>query len=209
MSIRERNRILTEMTLLMLVFSIFCILSVISYALFYSFQKGNTQNFIEAGVIAFSYDEGESLSNGIKLTDAYPMADEVGKILSGSNQYFDFSVTSKTTLADVFYDIILVKDDESTLADEYVKIYLTKVNGNIEIPCDGFLDDDDNVKTFDQFNMYDNGDVSIYKDVVKKGNKNYSENFRLRMWMKDYEFSEDADIYDKFYSVKVKVDATQ
>lgn len=209
MSIQSERKILINMTLIMFILSIIGIIFIATYGLYSNFQKGNTTNLIETGIIAFSYNEGESLSNGISLKNSFPVSDEIGKIQNGEHQYFDFTITSSTSLADLYYEVILEKDLTSTMDDGYVKVYLTKVNGNKEVVCNGILDDSGNVKTYDLFDNYKADDKIIYADTIKKGSINYSENFRLRMWIKDGNYTNDSDIFDKFFSVKIRLDATE
>ncbi|MEE1315661.1 MAG: hypothetical protein U0K35_00335, partial [Prevotella sp.] len=77
--------------------------------------------------------ETNSPINGINIKDALPISDRTGKALSGANQYFDFSVSSVATFAEIDYQIYVVKQDNSTLPDEWVKVYLTKKNRDGEV----------------------------------------------------------------------------
>ena len=61
----------------------------VSFAAFSYSKTGEKVNTITTGTITMSYSE---TTNGINLTNALPMTDEVGKTLSEENQYFDFTV---------------------------------------------------------------------------------------------------------------------
>lgn len=204
-----KKNILFNMTIIMLILSICCLIIGVTYGLFNNFQKGNTSNMISAGVISFTYDESESLSNGIRLVNAFPISDDVGMSLSGDNKYFDFSITCKSTLADVMYQIILEKDLESTLADNYVKVYLTRVDGYKEKAVDSTIDDNGLVKTYDEFDNYNDSDKVIYNGKFIKNDLTSVDNFRLRMWIKDGDYTNDSFVFDKNFSVKVKVEAKE
>src|SRR5699024_5910769 len=70
-------------------------------------------------------------TNGINITDAYPINDEVGKALMDQNYYFDFSVEadiSGNVVAD--YEVAAEKVNNSTLSNDDVKLYLEKKNEN-------------------------------------------------------------------------------
>ena len=65
---------------------------------FFSYAKeGTTLNTISTGTITFLYDEQNREGNGIEITDALPMTDDKGMVLSGSKNVFDFKVTATTT----------------------------------------------------------------------------------------------------------------
>ena len=94
-------------------------------------KQSNNINTISTGNIYLNYTED---TNGISITDAYPLTDEVGKTLTNENQYFDFSV-SATLSGDVVakYEIAAIKESSSTLSNDEVKLYLEKkVNDKYE-----------------------------------------------------------------------------
>ena len=94
-------------------------------------KQNNNINTISTGNIYLNYTED---TNGISITDAYPLTDEVGKNLTNENQYFDFTV-SATLSGDVVakYEIAAIKESSSTLSNDEVKLYLEKkVNDKYE-----------------------------------------------------------------------------
>ena len=77
-----------------------------------------------------SYSE---TTNGINLTNALPMSDGVGKALSEEEQYFDFTVSANITgTTTINYAITASKEEESTLPDTAVKVYLTDMDGTAD-----------------------------------------------------------------------------
>ena len=159
---------------------IILILAVIgvSYAAIFYSKTGEKVNRVTTGTITMSYSEN---TNGINLTDAIPMTDEVGKSLNDENQYFDFTV-SATMGGNVIinYIITAVKDDGSTLPDSAVKVYLTNINSGNE------------TQVLAPTKLSDLQVTSLNKEgapdgqfVLYNGNFNKTEarNYRLRMWV--------------------------
>jgi len=196
--------------ILLLFLSLTFIFIGISYSIFTYFGEGLTNNVIETGRVVFSYSDADGGGNGILIEDAVPISDDVGKHLSGKGEYFDFSVTASTTTTDLVYEIAALKNDESTLDEKYVKIYLTEVNGIDEVETSLTVDDD--VVTYNELNTTTNPLLkgkTIYYGTVKAGEVAYGQNFRLRMWVSvpdevNFDYNE---VNDKMFSVKVNVAA--
>ena len=182
----------------------------ISFSIFTYFGEGLTNNVIETGRVVFSYSDANGGGNGILIEDAVPISDEVGKRLSGAGEYFDFSVTASTTSTDLVYEMVVLKNDESTLDEKFVKIYLTKIVGSQELETPLTMLDD--VQTYDELNDTTNSLLNgktIYYGNVSAGEVAYGQNFRLRMWVSvpdevNYDYSQ---VNDKKFSVKVNVAA--
>lgn len=192
------------LTLVMLIMSLVLLVSGITFAIYSNLLTGTTSNVINTGTLYFTYTEGDFVTNGIKISNAYPLSDNVGKSLMGDNKYFDFVVNSETTIGDIDYEIVVLKENYSTLQDKYVKIYLTDITTGTEIPSDIVLNNNV-VKTYEELesSKKQNGKI-IYLGKVKNNTLNYQRKFRLRMWMSDIATIED-DIFGKSFSVKVNV----
>lgn len=150
--------------------------------------------------IIFTYSDVVEGASGISIKNAIPMSDEKGKMLTGTGNYFDFSVTATSNKANLLYKVLIRKDSASTLKDEEVRIYLTAVSGNFEKEV--VLTTFDNLEktTINGTEYY-----VIYQKQLNKGINNYSDFYRLRMWVK-----EDAtDFNDKVFMLKVDVVAEQ
>ena len=109
----------------------------ISYAAF-SVTSTSDANTISTGTISMSYSEP---TNGINLTNALPMSDTNGKELSGTNNVFDFTVTSKASAKlDIPYEITITPVAVTTsatvgaLSANQVKVYLTKNGSQVVAP---------------------------------------------------------------------------
>ena len=152
----------------------------VSYAFFSYSRNGTTSNTMETGVIKFIYNESTRVGNGISLTDAMPMPDSVGKT---QDKYFDFSVTGTSGTSRIDYEITARKTATSDDIGQYVKLYLTKVNGNNE-----------EQKVLSMYNSLTNStnaialinnEKTLYQGSIAPGSENYTENYRLRMWLND------------------------
>lgn len=174
----------------------FCIFGI-TYSIYYG---NNEDQEVSTGQIIFSYSDVGQASNGIILGDAYPTMDAVGKAMVGKGQYFDFFVTASTTKTNLLYKILLNKDEQSTLSDSKVRIYLTKVMGGYEEEV--FFGDfsDLTLENINKKQYY-----VLYEKVLDKNLKDYSDSYRLRMWIKD-----NSENYEQqFFSIKVDVQAYQ
>ena len=114
-----------------------------AYAAFRKDVKGDL-NKLTAGNISMSYLEPTDEEGYISVTNALPMDDTTAKSLTGTNEKFDFSVsTSASGSAGIIsYTITVDKPSGSfqtdsgytLLSDDMIKLYLTKLDGSTEIP---------------------------------------------------------------------------
>lgn len=202
-SVKKRNIIIIALLL-----SIITVFLGVSTAIFFYLGKGTTNNVIQTGRIVFSYSESEFGVDGdnIDIVDALPTPDATGKIMAGTHEYFDFSVSASTTSTDIAYEIVAKKQDGSTMPENMVKIYLTELSGanEIETPITGGAV----TPTFDTLTDTTNSLVegkTIYYGTVKAGEVAYGKKFRLRMWISDaVDAVESSDLK---FTVKVNVAA--
>ena len=184
-NMKKRNLII-----IVLILSIITICLSVSVAVFFYLGKGTTNNVIQTGKIVFSYSdaEGENAINGegINIVEAQPIPDSQGKLLSKSNEYFDFSVSASTTYTDLAYEIVVNKQPTTTMDEGKVKIYLTEINGNSEVETE--ITGGAVTPTYKQLKDTDNNTLegkTIYYGKVIAGEVAYGKNFRLRMWIAD------------------------
>lgn len=201
----------TFVAVIILFFSLIFFFAGISYSIFSFFGEGITNNVIYTGKIIFSYSDANGGENGIHIENASPISDEVGKILSGEGEYFDFIVTASTTKTNLSYEITVEKDKNSTLEDDWIKIYLTVLEGGQELPT-AITFKNNQVVTFNELidttnNLLDG--KTVYYGTVQAGEVSYGKRFRLRMWIKDpNQTNFDYSILNqKFFSLKVNVGA--
>lgn len=207
-----RKSKLTILAILVFFLSLIFLFAGISYSIFSYFGKGMTNNMIHTGKIIFSYSDANGGGNGIHIEDALPISDEVGKVLSSEGEYFDFTIFASTVKTNLSYEITVQKNDNSTLDENFVKVYLTTFEGGLEIPV-GITFSENQVSTFnllkDTLNHLLTG-KTVYYGNVQAGEVAYGKKFRLRLWVKDpnTENFDYSNLSNKFFSVKVNVAAT-
>ena len=189
---RRRN------VILIIIFMFLLFLS--SFGITYSVYKGDSggNNEIITDKIIFSYSDVDRAGSGIYIENAMPTTDEVGKKLIGSKEYFDFNINATSKRTDIKYQLLIRKNDVSTLSNNDVRIYLTSLNGTYEQELLLMYFSDLATTTIDGTDYY-----VLYEKILNKGIDNYSDYYRLRMWVK-----EDAVNYeDKVFSINVDVSA--
>ena len=134
--------------------------------------------------------------NGISIQDALPTSDEVGKHLNGKGEYFDFTIKSNIVNGSITYEIAVIKDKSSTISDNSIKLYLEKQNsGSYEQVMEPTI-----FKSITKKSKIGSPKSSMVLYKLKR-KKSGTDNYRLRIWIK-----EDAVVeMDKSYTVKVNV----
>ena len=72
---------------LIAIISLIVITVGVTYAFFNYAKEGTTDNTIKTGSITFLYTEVSGVGKGISLTDAYPVADSIGKVQLEKEKY--------------------------------------------------------------------------------------------------------------------------
>lgn len=194
--IRNQSRILLILALFLLI----AVTAGVSYAFFNYTRLGTTDNTITTGTITFLYDEQNALGNGISITDALPMDDDDGMVVTGTNNVFDFRILATTTgNADIPYEVTARRNNNSDAIDANVKLYLTEVGADSETAAPLTMNGD-TVRKYSELTQTSTpvGDgvveKTIYRDTVDANTTNYEKNFRLRMWISnDTDFSPETD----------------
>lgn len=204
---RKKRYIRQNLLLILLLIILVVTVSTLSYAFYREYTDldpsgDNSQiNTIKSGEILFSYSDVDGQGNGINIVNARPISDEEGKALFSSHTYFDFQILADTSV-NLQYEIVALKENNSTLSEQLVKIYLTKVDGTLETPISS-----DPVKTYGEYEdtkLVDTKGKTLYQETISKGTK-VQEQYRLRMWVK-----EDATNYsNKQFSLRINVYAAQ
>jgi len=179
----------------------------VTYAAFSFTKEGTVENSLETGTIVLTYTEGKT---AITLNEAYPMSDEQGKLLTGENNVFDFTVQANLSRkVPIGYEVAAVKipiTDMTPLEDDEVKLYLEKAIDpetsyqEILAPTH-FLPRDEQSEIGSPVGsmIIDSG------TFINQGTTIH--NYRLRLWVAD-----DADLSSgvaKKYGVKINVYAKQ
>ena len=188
---------------LIAIISLIVITVGVTYAFFNYAKEGTTDNTIKTGTITFLYTEVSGVGKGISLTDAYPVADSIGKVQVGEGKVFDFKVTSNISMnSNIGYQVTARKKTGSTLANSAVKVYLTEVNGTEQellLSKYSELDQTDKVNS----NKFD--ERILYEATVPANTSNYEKNFRLRMWVDENTDFSDGSMNDKTFTLTVNV----
>lgn len=176
----------------------------ISYAIFVFSAKSRVDNTVRSGGITFEYLEGDSV---IDINDALPISDEVGVKQTKS---FDFQVSSairgNTT---VFYEVrakSLTVDNK--IDNQYVKIYLEKKDGGDFSTVLSPTAFKENPNTSLTNISVDTNTMLLYSGRFsgkKATTTNYSDEFRLKMWLSDKYLIDDVS---RSFKIKVLVYAS-
>ena len=188
---------------LVAIISLIVITVGVTYAFFNYAKEGTTDNTIKTGSITFLYTEVSGVGKGISLTEAYPVADSIGKVQVGEGKIFDFKVTSNISMnSSIGYQVTARKKTGSTLANSAVKVYLTEVSGTEQELL---------LSKYSELSQTDKVDISkyderiLYEGTVPANTANYEKNFRLRMWVSDDTDFSDGSMNDKTFTLTVNV----
>lgn len=176
----------------------------ISYAIFVFSAKSRVDNTVRSGGITFEYLEGDSV---IDINDALPVSDEVGVKQTKS---FDFQVSSairgNTT---VFYEVrakSLTVDNK--IDNQYVKIYLEKKDvGDFSTVLSPTTFRENPNTSLTNISV-DTNTMLLYSGKFsgkKATTTNYSDEFRLKMWLSDKYLIDDVS---RSFKIKVLVYAS-
>ena len=194
--IKRQSSSKSIITLLALLILVVMVIGV-SMATFTFTRESDEVNTISTGNISLDYTED---TNGITITNAFPMSDEAGKKISDENQYFDFTV--KGTIqgdATIIYEVAAEKNGTCTLDDQEVRLYLEKKTSSgmssVMVPK-VFTPVDAKTKVGTP-----KGAMVLVKESV---HETTATTYRLRMWV-----GENAVITDipKRFAVQVVVNA--
>lgn len=186
--------------IILLILLLLCLIFLVgglSFAMFDVYHHNHGDNTINVGSVLFSFDQG---NNYIELVNAFPVEDEIGKNLTGKNQYFDFVVSvgfsKKVKKKEITYDISLLPVGNNTLRGEDVRVNL------LENGTDVLLN---NKKVVNFSDLRDSkvreGAKVLYSNTVTK---NVVNKYVFRMWIsEDY----NIDSISRIFKVLVTIDA--
>ena len=188
---------------LIAIISLIVITVGVTYAFFNYAKEGTTDNTIQTGSITFLYTEVSGVGKGISLTEAYPVADSIGKVQTGEGKVFDFKVTSNISMnSNIGYQVTARKKTGSTLANSAVKVYLTEVNGTEQ---ELLLSKYSELSQTDKVDSSKFDERILYEATVPANTSNYEKNFRLRMWVDENTDFSDGSMNDKTFTLTVNV----
>lgn len=194
-----------------LVLSILGILSLVmitagvTYAIFTYTKLGSTENTITVGTIKLLYTENTGVGKGIKITNALPISDDEGKAYNTDGYVFDFTVEGENSGNEVIpYEVTLRQKTDSTLDNKIVKVYFTKMSGDVETAV--FEPTLFSALTQTTVDVGDNVEKTLTTGSVPAnatGDSKYVQNYRLRMWI-----DENADFSATTYYKHTTTDIT-
>lgn len=189
----EKNSSRKILILLLIITLLVVIVISLSFAAYIE-DNGGIDNEIHTGSISMKYTESK---NGISIENAMPTPDEVGKVMSGENEHFDFNVTSNVVGDSLIeYEIAAVKDNSSTIADKDIRLYLEEQKSGTYVESVAPTKFIPEVK---ETKIGTKAGEMLLKKVSKKSSG--TDYYRLRMWL-----SEDAPIESiRSYTVKIVV----
>ena len=188
---------------LIAIISLIVITVGVTYAFFNYAKEGTTDNVVKTGSITFLYTEVSGVGKGISLTDAYPVADSIGKVQVGEGKVFDFKVTSNISMdSNIGYQVTARKKTGSALANSAVKVYLTEVNGTEQ---ELLLSKYSELSQTDKVDSSKFDERILYEATVPANTSNYEKNFRLRMWVDENTDFSDGSMNDKTFTLTVNV----
>ena len=182
----------------------------ISFAAFAYSKTGQNINEITTGTITMEYTDSEPTIN---ISNALPTTDATGKTLSGTNQYFDFTVKatingSGTTT--INYKVTGKQETGSSdLPNTAVKVYLTK--GAVTSGSEVAYATTSTPKLVSQLSVVGSNDISGAASgeyILDSGTftATTTNKYRLRMWIdNDYTGDASGDITSKSYKLRVNV----
>ena len=175
-----------------------------TFGITYSYHKGSggdgPGHEVETGKIFFNYSDVNQAGDGIFIKNAVPIPDSQGKLMVGSNQYFDFHITATMKSGSLRYEVLIYKEQISSLHDGKVKIYLSQNLGSNEKELVLAKISDLEKKVYDGKEYY-----VVYAKTLSGNLENYSDLYRLRMWVDE----KAVDYNDQTYSIKVDIRAYQ
>ncbi len=190
---KDRKKLL----IIVLAVALLAVLTIgITYAAFTFSKEGNNENKLTTGTVTMIYTEG---TNKISITNAMPITDEEGIILTNEDQVFDFTVAITITGSQsISYEVTAEKDSSSSLANNDVKLYLERsIDGTT---YDKVADPSNYVElTKDDDFGAKKGEMVLDTNIASVTSTYY---YKLRMWVsKDYVVTEDS----KSFTIKVNV----
>lgn len=172
---------------------------------------GTKTNTISTGNISMTFLESTDVIN---ITNALPIDDASAKVLSGTNEKFDFAVTTTASGAPgtIKYNLKITKvsvdSGYTALADSQVKVYLTSLSGTT-----ASLTETQVVAPTKVSSIITSGTTGTLKANIAKdhttANKTYTDKYRLRMWIdQDVDASSWTSATKNQYKLKVSADGS-
>lgn len=166
--------------------------------------KGNDNK--DKYIITYVENTGE-YESGINLYNQFPTPDSKGKLFTGNNYVYVFSLIVGKKTEGAYYELTAVPDKSNNLKESYAKLYLEKNGRAVEES----LRKDNKVKVFTEYSESEyegtEGKV-IYKGTITKEDiKKGRIDFIMRMWVSE-DAVVDSNYNNKKFAVRVNTYAT-
>lgn len=182
-----------RLIILVLFFIAILILLLSSFTFAYLFSDEHQKdNVITTGSVLFSYSDGD---NTINIENAMPIDDEVGKKLTGDDNFFDFYVSvgfgghhkgHHHKNKNIIYEISLVPDRYNTLDEKFVRVYLEENDKPVVI-------NNNEVNNFSDLKDSKFGGKLLYKNNT---NINKKGHYIFKMWVSnDYNVKPTSEVF--------------
>ncbi len=192
----ENNHQTRNLVFIILGISILLIAIVVfAFVMFFRSQADNVNEVVKTGVVSMNY---KTATSEFTLTNLTPMSNDAGKDLRDEGSYFDFSVSSEVEDdTSIQYEIALVKDENSTIPDSDVVVYLEKQNSGSYAK----VEEPSAFTPIKKKTNLGSPAKSMVLDKVKVSSKKV-DNYRLRLWVREGVVIADPNAT---YTVSVKV----
>ena len=173
-----------------------------SYAFILYSKEGTKLISMAADNIKLNYQE--NTLKKIDSEDSLPITDEQGKVLT---DYFEFTIEGESATYDIPYIVSakVLTQPEDKIPYDYIKVYLTEVVNNTEIPI--------SLSTYNELDVvYKNNIIEqvILSTNIPANTSNYSKVYRLRAWISEEAYftatgETDFRVVSKSFEFKVNV----
>ena len=174
----KNNNISKGVVVSIILTSFIIVLVIFSAFVFFIDGEKSKNKIIDDGVVLMTYNSEKPI---LELSSVVPINDGVGVILDSPEHIFDFTVdVDLEDSSEIEYEIVIIKDDKSTVLDKDVRFYLERQESGSYVKLN---------------------EVTAYVPLMKKSEfsapkgsmilakinckKNVTDNYRLRMWFSD------------------------
>jgi len=177
---RKRQIIISTLALLSL--------TLVTTGVSYSLLDYDENDLSSKSRLTYNYTSIDE-KNELSIVNSKPIADAVGKKLSGDGSLFRFSVDGTVEKGkEIPYEISVAKEPNSTLSGDFVKLYLTEVVDGKEYPINTTVSQDGVVKKYSELaasSVLDTWENKIiYQGIADYGNDGtFHRDYNVRIWI--------------------------
>lgn len=174
---KKKNVVSKKVLIFIIVVSILFLLSIILAFVCYSANNKKKESTVhDSGSIVMTYSNS---SNSLTIDNSVLLSDKDGILVKDVNHYFDFTVN--TVLKDskmISYEISIMKDPASTIADDKIRVYLEKQTSGTFTKV---FEPQQYIPLAKKSDIGSPaGSMVLFKGISKSDS---SDNYRLRIWV--------------------------